>query len=597
MPSRRAWFLLGIVIIPLVYSSAIIDPAFTPRAILLSVLTLITIVATRNEPVRTSPLLWIWAAYAACNVASIFVAQNSGEAIYYSSIVLLYGAWLFAVMQVKVKNIVSNVSRGIATLALLLSMIGLLQFFDLGFGFIPGGEEPYGTMLTKNLLSSFLFLTVPATFYCAIIERREWRMVGIAALLLTVFSILISQTRAVWLGGALFGIVFSLVFLLSKRRNELWDRYRVAFRVPALGIAACVVAVFVFNVAPRTGSKAVSAISKAETLTHYSSDTSSQMRLTVWKESIEMHRDHPLIGVGAGNWKIQLPHYGLGDFNDYIQNGSIQWTETHNDFLNALCETGIPGGLAYVALFIAAIFLLLRSLRNASKPEERFLSISIVAMLCGFMVISFFDFPKSRVEHSMLLMLWFGFVPARAAKAKTSFVWALPFILTIPALVLSFQRFSAETQEREVLQARADNDWQKEIAECNKIYNAKLLSLDALATPILYYKAEGEFMQTNYDASLRDNLKALKAFPNHFYTMNNIGSDYVKLGDDRTGESFYRKALAISPNFEESLLNLTAIYFNRHQYDSARMSLTRCDTSQPNSRAAQYAAALRKIRQ
>src|SRR5579864_3072794 len=121
MFTRRVWFLASIAIIPLVYSSETIDPAFTLRAILLAVLTLTTIFATRKQAVRTSSLLWIWCAYAVFNIISIFVAQNSGEAIYGASLTLLYGAWLFASLQIVSKDLLIPLLRMIAILGFVIA--------------------------------------------------------------------------------------------------------------------------------------------------------------------------------------------------------------------------------------------------------------------------------------------------------------------------------------------------------------------------------------------------------------------------------------------------------------------------------------------
>jgi O-antigen ligase len=596
LSSYRFWFLAGIAIIPLVYSNATVDPVFTLRAILLAALTIVAIIATRKQPVRTSPLLWIWSIYAVFSIVSIFVAQNSGEAIYKASLVLLYGAWLFAAMQVMSKDLLSYLLRTIALLGFAVSVIALVQFFELGFGFIPGGEGPFATMTTKNLLSSFLFLTLPATVYVTITNSREWSWFGLLTLTATVFVLLITQTRAVWVGCAVMAMVVGFLFILTGNRKKLWEIYKSNIRNAAIAIAACLIAIFVFNVAPRNGSHEKSASQKAGSILNYSSDTSANMRLTVWKESFELFRDHPILGVGGGNWKIALPAYGLAKFPHYVQDGSYQWTETHNDFLAALCETGIAGGIAYAAFFIFAIYLGIRNVGKKSNiPNEMILVILTTSMLCGFALISFFDFPMSRVEHTMLLMLWISILTIIAGKGKGSPKIDTRYgalLLTIPALWLSIQRFKAETHERDLLQARIDQDPNNVIQECNKIYNARLLSVDALSTPILYYKAEAEFMQQDYTNALHDNLMALQEHPNHFYTLNNTGTCYVKLSNSDSGKVFYKKALAISPNFEESLLNLTAVYFNEKRYDSALLYLSRCDTTQPGSRAQDYARAL-----
>src|ERR1044071_7168745 len=127
------------------------------------------------------------------------------------------------------------------------------------------------------------------------------------------------------------------------------------------------------------------------------SDTSATMRLNVWKRSLEMIGEHPF-GVGAANWKIMLPSYGLGGYPKYVQDGTYQWTHSHNDFIEQSAELGIPGGVVYLAIFILAIVAAIRAARRDSDPNQKLLYVLFGATVVGFGLISFLDFPKSRVE-------------------------------------------------------------------------------------------------------------------------------------------------------------------------------------------------------
>ncbi len=353
----RICFLAGIAIIPFVYSTTGIDPAFTLRAVLLSVLTIVTIFATRTQPVRTSPLLWVWFVYAAFNVISIFVALNSGEAIYQASIILLYGAWLFACMQMLTKELLPSVLRTIAVIGFAVSFISLFQFFDLGFQNFPSRDLPSATMTTRNLMSSFIFLTLPATLFVTIIDKQNWRLFGVLTLIASIFVILIAQTRSVWLGCMVTGVVSVVLFMLSRHRKMIWKRYRSTIRNALIAISACLIVVFVFNFPPRRAPHEVGAFERANSITNYATDTSAILRFRVWDESFAMYKDHPWLGVGAGNWKIELPRYGLGNFSIREQSGQFQWTQAHNDFVAAFCESGLGGGLSFVAVFLC-VFLM-----------------------------------------------------------------------------------------------------------------------------------------------------------------------------------------------------------------------------------------------
>ena len=73
-------------------------------------------------------------------------------------------------------------------------------------------------------------------------------------------------------------------------------------------------------------------------------------RLFVWKHSVEVIKDHPLTGVGMGNFKdayaAKLPPE-LPGFRRY--------THAHNDALNVAAISGIPGLLIFAALWLTAL--------------------------------------------------------------------------------------------------------------------------------------------------------------------------------------------------------------------------------------------------
>jgi O-antigen ligase len=218
---------------------------------------------------------------------------NSGEAIYKASIVLLYGAWLFAAMQIMTKEFRPIMLRTIAILGFVISFISLFQFFDIGFTYIPCWGIPAATMTTKNLMSSFLYLTLPATLYVTIIEKKKWSVFGLITLTMSIFVLLIAQTRAVWLATSVAGFVALVLFVLSAQSPMLWKNYKSNIRNSAIAVAACLIAIFVLNVAPRTGPNETSAAEKAGTIANYASDASAEARLNVWDESLEMFKDHP----------------------------------------------------------------------------------------------------------------------------------------------------------------------------------------------------------------------------------------------------------------------------------------------------------------
>ena len=68
-------------------------------------------------------------------------------------------------------------------------------------------------------------------------------------------------------------------------------------------------------------------------------------------------KDHPIIASGLGNWKIA----SIGEGKEHISGYTVPY-HAHNDFIHVFTETGIPGGLAYIAIFATLTIYLFKLL-------------------------------------------------------------------------------------------------------------------------------------------------------------------------------------------------------------------------------------------
>ena len=103
---------------------------------------------------------------------------------------------------------------------------------------------------------------------------------------------------------------------------------------------------------------------------------SAQVRLQLWKKTLSMIADHPVLGVGAGNWKVVIPHYGTNGLPS--EQGKVQYIRPHNDFLWILSENGPIALLAYLSLFAISTCYSFMALKRTKGWEERFFLIMIL---------------------------------------------------------------------------------------------------------------------------------------------------------------------------------------------------------------------------
>ena len=95
-----------------------------------------------------------------------------------------------------------------------------------------------------------------------------------------------------------------------------------------------------------------------------SQDYSTAERLAHWIAGLHMFLDHPILGVGIGNYADAYPQYFITIFIDPLGHA-------HNYYINIAAETGFIGLTAYV-LFLFAMFVAgVTALRHINKKYEQ----------------------------------------------------------------------------------------------------------------------------------------------------------------------------------------------------------------------------------
>jgi O-antigen ligase len=140
---------------------------------------------------------------------------------------------------------------------------------------------------------------------------------------------------------------------------------------------------------------------------HPQADSSGATRLGIWVKSVEVVRRRPLTGLGMGHLRLrpdELP-YGDGGLK-------MDWTETHQMFLQAAVDRGLLGLAAFV-------FLLIRlgvGLRRAAGGDPRW-----EGLFWGFVALTVAGLTESWFNDSEVVMNVYFL--AGAAMAATAPEW------------------------------------------------------------------------------------------------------------------------------------------------------------------------------
>ena len=123
-------------------------------------------------------------------------------------------------------------------------------------------------------------------------------------------------------------------------------------------------------------------------------------------DSLGIVHDHVWLGTGLGSFETVYSRYQSFP-------SDLDWDHAHDDYAEALAETGLIGGILIVA---AAALFLAGAFRNARRSESAAEWIQVGAAIgcCGLLFHSFMDFNFHIPANAM----WFAACAALARSRR-----------------------------------------------------------------------------------------------------------------------------------------------------------------------------------
>lgn len=162
----------------------------------------------------------------------------------------------------------------------------------------------------------------------------------------------------------------------------------------------------------------------------YSDMTGENDRLIAWKAGLRMIRQHPLMGIGLGEFKPKMLQYA---------DPGVGFTSiAHNTYLEIAAETGIPNFLVFVAMLFCTYLTLNKVRRQAADSGPPIVYIAATGIQAGFVGYFVGAFFLSS-EYLKLFWLWMflgmvlpSFLTNRSQKRDKEPQYAVSLTETVP---------------------------------------------------------------------------------------------------------------------------------------------------------------------
>jgi O-antigen ligase len=229
-----------------------------------------------------------------------------------------------------------------------------------------------------------------------------------AALALAMFLVWGSSHRGVRLLLVVFMAMYGVAIVLTESRGAL-----VALGMAVIGAAVFggpyrgrILATIIVVAALGIGYYAILAPSEVRTRAVSTVNDNRDPRLDSWTIARRISEDHPVLGVGLGNFTVVEASYLAGQTN-LFQARKLHEIPlvAHNTFLEILAELGVIGFALFLAVLVATIVPAVKSVEAISvRSAYAALTTRGLIVACLVLLTAYFFVSATYAKHLWLLL-------------------------------------------------------------------------------------------------------------------------------------------------------------------------------------------------
>src|ERR1700730_681624 len=345
----------------------------------------------KTEQVIVSPLLFSLVAFALVPRAKrvLHTTASTYPTRVELQLLMAYIVMLFVMMQAYYR---SSHWRGfiwfLMGLSFFVSIFGILQHLTFNgklywFRVMRYGGYPFGPYVSRNHFAGFAEILIPVALVPLVlgkVRRERLFLVGLFTLV-PIVALLLSASRG---GIVSFAVQMLILFSLLLVRR-LQSKYMLVGGVLVLCAILAVSWIGVQEVLQRFS-------------TYQSLDVSMGKRASMRHDTWKIILDHPALGTGLGTIQMVFPPYE-SNYDARIVNHS------HNDYVEALAETGVAGGICCL-WFLGILFVeSVKGLKDLGSSFGAALNLSGLVGCCGLLVHSLVDFNLHIPANALLFFV------------------------------------------------------------------------------------------------------------------------------------------------------------------------------------------------
>jgi putative inorganic carbon (hco3(-)) transporter len=306
---------------------------------------------------------------------------------------------------------VADRQRGAITLARLVFLSGFLcavyalfQYFGYDFIKYPDAVFPdwrfrlYSTFGSHEFLANYLLVTFPVGVAFYLSTENLFKK----SALLVSLAVIYSASLAIFSFAALCALFFAglfVIFVFQIERIRLKGILGYYKFIPHIVISVIVLILILGLVtyAAFLNKPLYSVFNRAKASIAWRSELSD--KIVSYKTAYRMINDHPILGVGIGNFKMRFPEYRgktIEARQQYFDSSILdreRRLNVQNDLVQVWVETGLFGFLISIAIILILFKMGLFLYFDLFDYRRKLFVLGLLAGMSSFIVHSFLSFP------------------------------------------------------------------------------------------------------------------------------------------------------------------------------------------------------------
>jgi len=349
------------------------------------------------------PILTFGAIVAVSTVTSVYFNESKTELFKILNYILLY---YIVVNNIKDFKRIKRVITILVVIGCALAVYGLYNYLN-GIEMIYGIEKKAylgnltATYVNSNSMCAYLALTIPLAvglFLSGILGRqREGRrsittFILPPAIFVMTAALIFTHSRDGWISFFASILFLSIILIRIRHRTP-----KTLTRVVMITLVILIILGTVGSIGLYQAVKNKSAAS----LSNPFRGVPLESRIEVYRGSLQMIADRPLLGVGPGNFPLVYPRYR-------DKKHIIFMNETHNDYLQFTSEMGIFSLAAFLVLLFLYFKYGIKYLVSSKNMYLLGLTLGCMVSIAGVALHGSMDFPFQIPANALTFWVILG---------------------------------------------------------------------------------------------------------------------------------------------------------------------------------------------